>query len=166
MTLDDDTSQADEQPADSDQPAEQSDDKPADDQPAEPSDDKPADDQPAEPSDDKPADDQPAQQSDDKPADQPAEQSGELSAGRQNMLDLINTWMPTSLNSPMIPDGETQDLMAKAGWTKAQGVQSKADKDAGKPVTTSCGDILATMLRLWKSNFVGAFMIRDLDYKG
>ncbi len=179
MTLDDDTSQADEQPADSDQPAEQSDDKPADDQPAEPSDDKPADDQPAEPSDDKPADDQPAQQSDDKPADdqpaqqsddkpadQPAEQSGELSAGRQNMLDLINTWMPTSLNSPMIPDGETQDLMAKAGWTKAQGVQSKADKDAGKPVTTSCGDILATMLRLWKSNFVGAFMIRDLDSKG
>lgn len=90
----------------------------------------------------------------------------QLSAGRRNMLGLINKWMPTSLLNPRIPDGETEDLMAKAGWTKAQGVQSKKDKDAGKAVTTSCGDILRAMLRLWKSNFVGAFMIRDMDANG
>ncbi|HLJ26731.1 MAG TPA: hypothetical protein VKY85_08480 [Candidatus Angelobacter sp.] len=93
-------------------------------------------------------------------ADQPAQQ---LSAGRQNMLDLINKWMPTSLSQPMIPDGETQDLMAMAGWTTARGQQSKQDKDDHKPVATSCGDILSAMLRLWRSNFVGAFMIRDRD---
>jgi hypothetical protein len=31
---------------------------------------------------------------------------------------------------------------------------------------TSCGDILAAMLRLWGSNFIGAFAIRDQDAKG
>ncbi|HEY6969335.1 MAG TPA: hypothetical protein VJA94_09025 [Candidatus Angelobacter sp.] len=102
------------------------------------------------------------------PADggQPAAQSPEqqqLSAGRQNMLDLINKWMPTSLSQPMVPEGETQDLLAMAGWTAARGEQSKRDKEAHNPVVTSCGDVLATMLRFWKSNFVGAFMIRDRD---
>ena len=93
--------------------------------------------------------------------DQPAA-TGELSAKRQSMLDLINKWMPTSLNNARVPDGETQDLMAKAGWTKARGQQSKQEKDAcGHPVT-SCGDILAAMLKLWGSNFVGAFGIRDV----
>jgi len=90
----------------------------------------------------------------------------DLSPGRQEMLDLINKWMPTSLLIPRIPDGETEDLMAKAGWTKAKGVKFKQDKDAGGKVTTSCGDILSAMLRLWRSNFVGAFMIRDLDSRG
>jgi hypothetical protein len=106
----------------------------------------------------KPAD-QPAQQPEDKPAET-------LSAGRQNMLDLINKWMPTSLNQPRIPDGETQDLMVVAGWTKARGEESKSAKDNHQPVVTSCGDILSAMLRLWRSNFVGAFMIRDLDSRG
>ena len=88
--------------------------------------------------------------------------TGELSAKRQSMLDLINKWMPTSLNNPRVPDGETQDLMAKAGWTKARGQASKQEKDAGGHPVTSCGDILAAMLRLWGSNFVGAFGIRDV----
>jgi hypothetical protein len=91
---------------------------------------------------------------------------GDLSAKRQSMLDLIDKWMPTSLNSPRVPSGETQDLMANAGWTKARGQQSKQEKDAGGHPVTSCGDILATMLRLWGSNFIGAFMIRDQDSKG
>lgn len=91
---------------------------------------------------------------------------GELSPGRQNMLDLVNKWMPTSLLQPRVPEGEKQDLMGYAGWTKARGAQSKKEKEAGTPVVTSCGDILAAMLRLWKSNFIGAFGIRDLDSKG
>lgn len=89
-----------------------------------------------------------------------------LSAGRQNMLDLINKWMPTSLSQPRVPPGETQDLMAIAGWTKARGRRSKQEKDAGKRPVTSCGDILCAMLKLWKSNFIGAFLIRDVDSKG
>ena len=88
--------------------------------------------------------------------------TGELSAKRQSMLDLINKWMPTSINNARVPDGETQDLMAKAGWTKARGQQSKQEKDAGGHPVTSCGDILAAMLKLWGSNFVGAFGIRDV----
>jgi hypothetical protein len=92
--------------------------------------------------------------------------TGELSAKRQSMLDLIDKWMPTSLTNPRVPEGETQDLMARAGWTKARGQQSKQEKDAGGHPVTSCGDILAAMLRLWGSNFVGAFMIRDQDAKG
>jgi hypothetical protein len=91
---------------------------------------------------------------------------GELSAKRQSMLDLIDKWMPTSLNNPRVPEGETLDLMATAGWTKARGQQSKQEKDGGGHPVTSCGDILAAMLRLWGSNFVGAFMIRDQDAKG
>ena len=82
------------------------------------------------------------------------------------MLDLIDKWMPTSLNNPRVPDGETQDLMATAGWTKARGQQSKQEKDAGGHPVTSCGDILAAILRLWGSNFIGAFAIRDQDAKG
>jgi hypothetical protein len=92
--------------------------------------------------------------------------AGQLTTGRQNMLDLIDKWMPTSLNSPMVPEGETQDLMAKVGWTKATGQDNKKLKDDGKVFATSCGDILAAMLRLWGSNFVGAFNIRDQDSKG
>ena len=91
---------------------------------------------------------------------------GELSAKRQSMLDLIDKWMPTSLNNPRVPEGETLDLMATAGWTKARCQQSKQEKDGGGHPVTSCGDILAAMLRLWGSNFVGAFMIRDQDAKG
>jgi hypothetical protein len=174
MQPDDDTPQSDEQTAD-DQPAEQQEEQTTEsDQPAEQSDDKPADDQPTEQSDDKPADDQPSEQSDDKPTDdKPSEQSdgsgggsGELNAKRQNMIDLINKWMPTSLNNPRVPKDETQDLLAKAGWTKATGQASKKVKDDGGHPTTSCGDILSTMLKLWKSTFVGAFMIRDQDSKG
>jgi len=91
---------------------------------------------------------------------------GQLGAGRQNMLDLINKWMPTSLNSPMIPDGETRDLLAKAGWTKATGQANKKIKDDGGKFATSCGDVLKALLTEWKSNFVGAFNIRDQDSKG
>jgi hypothetical protein len=91
---------------------------------------------------------------------------GQLGAGRQNMLDLINKWMPTSLNSPMIPDGETQDLLAKAGWTKAIGQANKKVKDDGGKFATSCGDVLKALLTLWKSNFVGAFNIRDSNATG
>src|ERR1043166_2757019 len=94
------------------------------------------------------------------------EAKGELNAKRQSMLDLIDKWMPTSLNNPRVPEGETLDLMASAGWTKARGQQSKQEKDGGGHPVTSCGDILAAMLRLWGSNFVGAFMIRDQDAKG
>jgi hypothetical protein len=94
-------------------------------------------------------------------AGQPAT-TGELNAKRQSMLDLIDKWMPTSLNNPRVPDGETQDLMAKAGWTKATGQYNKKVKDDGGRPATSCGDILATMLKLWRSNFVGAFGIRDV----
>src|SRR6266446_2674925 len=115
-STDDSERQSDEQPTDSDQPVEQSEEQPADsDQPVEQAEEQPAEsEQPVEQSEEQPgASEQPTEQSDDKPADQ----SGELSAGRQNMLDLINKWMPTSLNSPMIPDGETQDLLARAGWT-------------------------------------------------
>jgi hypothetical protein len=89
-----------------------------------------------------------------------------LSAGRQNMLDLISKWMPTSLSQPHIPDGETVDLMAKAGWTKATGDDNKKLKDNGGHPATSCGDILKAMLTLWKSNFIAAFNIRDSDATG
>lgn len=99
-------------------------------------------------------------------AAEPAAAKGELSTKRQSMLDLIDKWMPTSLNNPRVPEGETLDLMARAGWTKARGQQSKQEKDGGGHPVTSCGDILAAMLRLWGSNFVGAFMIRDQDAKG
>ena len=98
-------------------------------------------------------------------AEQPAT-TGVLNAKRQSMLDLIAKWMPTSLNNPRVPQGETQDLMANAGWTKARGQQSKQEKDAGGHPVTSCGDILAAMLRLWRSTFIGAFAIRDQDAKG
>jgi len=82
------------------------------------------------------------------------------------MLDLIDKWMPTSLAQPRIPDGESQDLLAKAGWTKATGESSRKVKDDGGHPTTSCGDVLKALLVLWKSNFVGAFNIRDTDATG
>jgi hypothetical protein len=195
---DDDTPQADGQPAD-DQPAEQSQERPADsDQPTEQSDEQPVgsdqaqeseaaeqpEEQSGEESGEKPTDEsdqateQPGQ-STDETAEQADEKSGgsdvvageaaakgELSAKRQSMLDLIDKWMPTSLNNPRVPEGETLDLMARAGWTKARGQQSKQEKDAGGHPVTSCGDILAAMLKLWGSNFIGAFAIRDQDAKG
>src|SRR5262249_46365647 len=141
--------QSEEKPADdSEQPAEQSDNQPAEDtdQSAEQSEEQTTDtDQSTEQVDEQPADtDQSAEQSDETPTGEtdqseksaePVEGAGgsvaegELSAKRQSMLDLIDKWMPTSLNSPMIPDGETQDLMAKAGWTKATGQYNKKLKD-------------------------------------
>lgn len=90
--------------------------------------------------------------------------AGQLSAGRQNMLDLINKWMPTSLSQPMVPDGETQDLLSLAGWNKAMGQSSKTAKDNGQAFNTSCGDVLLALLKLWKSNFLGAFGIRDTGF--
>jgi hypothetical protein len=167
---DDDTPQADEQPAD-DQPAEQSEEQPADsDQPTEQSNEQPvgseqATEQPHQPTDET------AEHADEKSGGSDvvageAAAKGELSPKRQSMLDLIDKWMPTSLNNPRVPEGETLDLMARAGWTKARGQQSKQEKDGGGHPVTSCGDILAAMLRLWGSNFVGAFMIRDQDAKG
>jgi hypothetical protein len=179
---DDDTRQADELPAD-DQPEEQAEEQPADsDQSAE----QPAEetDQPEQQSDETPADesgqsteqpDQSADQTGEQAGEggggsdavaEPAAAKGELSTKRQSMLDLIDKWIPTSLNNPRVPQGETQDLMARAGWTKARGQQSKQEKDGGGHPVTSCGDILGAMLRLWGSNFVGAFMIRDQDAKG
>jgi len=177
--------QSEEEPADSDQPTEQSDEQPVGSDQAQESE---AAEQPEEQSDEesgeKPTDEseqateQPGQ-STDETAEQADEKSGgsdvvageaaakgELSPKRQSMLDLIDKWMPTSLNNPRVPEGETQDLMVKAGWTKARGQQSKQEKDGGGHPVTSCGDILAAMLRLWGSNFVGAFAIRDQDAKG
>ncbi len=177
--------QSEEQPADSDQPTEQSDEQPVGSDQAQESE---AAEQPEEQSDEesgeKPTDEseqateQPGQSTDETPeqADEnsggsdvvagEAAAKGELSAKRQSMLDLIDKWMPTSLNNPRVPEGETLDLMARAGWTKARGQQSKQKKDAGGHPVTSCGDILAAMLRLWGSNFIGAFAIRDQDAKG
>jgi len=136
----------------------------------------------SEPAQESEATEQPEEQSDTEPGEKPADESeqateqpdqstdetakGELNPKRQSMLDLIDKWMPTSLNNPRVPEGETLDLMATAGWTKARGQQSKQEKDAGGHPVTSCGDILAAMLRLWGSNFVGAFMIRDQDANG
>jgi hypothetical protein len=179
------TEQSDEQPADSDQSTEQAEEQPTDsEQSAGQSDDQSAEvtDQSAEQSG-ATSTDESEQATEQQAADQAAEQggeveadaradeaqtaaTGELSAKRQSMLDLIDKWMPTSLNNPRVPEGETQDLMAKAGWTKATGQYNKKLKDDGKVFATSCGDILAAMLRLWGSNFVGAFNIRDQDSKG
>jgi hypothetical protein len=89
-----------------------------------------------------------------------------MADNRQDMLDLIEKWMPTTLAKPNVPDGEEKDLFGHAGWTEEMGRRFKADKDAGKPVTTSCGDILHTLLKLWGSKFLGAFMIRDCDATG
>jgi hypothetical protein len=190
MPADDDTPKSDEEPVESDQSSAQVDDSATDsDQPTEQPDEQPAEgDQPEEQSNEESSEKstdatEQAPERPDRPTDETAEQAdessggsdalageapakGELSAKRQSMLDLIDKWMPTSLNNPRVPEGETQDLLATAGWTKARGQQSKQEKDAGGHPVTSCGDILAAMLRLWGSNFVGAFMIRDQDAKG
>jgi hypothetical protein len=173
-----DNQAADDAPADS-QSAAQPVDQSADNQAAEPAsaDGAPADGQAAEPPSDQPVAQDNSQ--DGQQAADPTDNSGNadgtqgqagsqdaLSAGRQNMLDLISKWMPTSLNQPHIPDGETVDLMAKAGWTKATGASNKKVKDAGGHPATSCGDILSAMLTLWKSNFIAAFGIRDTDATG
>jgi hypothetical protein len=162
--------QPDEQPVDSEQSresAEQSDGQPAGEaqQSDEQSGETPTDE--SEQATEQQAADQTAEQGGEGEADASASEAqpaatGELNAKRQSMLDLIDKWMPTSLDNPRVPEGETQDLMAKAGWTKARGQQSKQEKDAGGHPVTSCGDILAAMLRLWGSNFVGAFGIRDV----
>jgi len=148
----------DDQPADDEKPAEESEDKPAEQ----------SEDTPAEQSEDTAAEGQSDQPADDQPADDGGS-SGALNEKRQNMLDLVNKWMPTSLSNPRV-DGTSvkpgQDLMAKAGWDKARGQQSVVDKAAGKKVVTSCGDILAALLKLWKSNFVGYFNIRDAAVGG
>jgi hypothetical protein len=178
------TAGAEEQPTDSGQAAEQPEEQPAEgDQPAEPSEEQPTDsDQPVSdrdgqrsPSNDKPIDD--SDTSTGQSAGQPAQQSaaggegssGQLSAGRQNMLDLINHWMPTSLINPRV-DGKSvkpgQDLLAKAGWFKSTGEDNKKKKDAGQSFATSCGDVLHAMLVLWKSNFLGFFGIRDAAVGG
>lgn len=91
---------------------------------------------------------------------------------RQDLLDLVEKWMPTSLNYPMVPKGEKRDLLAMSGWNKAKGVASKAISDnnaatgSHDPVTTSCGDVLLAMLTLWRSSFLGAFLMRDADARG
>jgi len=177
--------ESEQQPTDSDQPAAQSDEQPAEqnDQSTEQSEEQPEE-QSDEESGEKPTDEsEQATEQQGESTDETAEQAdetsggsdvvageaaakGELSAKRQSILDLIDKWMPTSLNNPRVPEGETLDLMATAGWTKARGQQSKQEKDGGGHPVTSCGDILAAMLKLWGSNFVGAFMIRDQDAKG
>lgn len=86
---------------------------------------------------------------------------------RAAMVALVNKWMPTKLTAPKIPDDEkgpdglNRDLLALAGWTKQRGIDSKAQADAHVPVVTSCGDTLTAILKLWKSNIMGAFNIRD-----
>ena len=91
---------------------------------------------------------------------------------RQDMLDLVEKWMPTSLLNPRPPKGEKQDLLSRAGWGKARGVASKKVVDDNLangthvPVVTSCGDVLKAMLDLWRSAFVGAFIMRDADWRG
>jgi hypothetical protein len=92
-----------------------------------------------------------------------------LSDKRKDMLALVEMWFPTTLNSPRRPPGQPKDLLELAGWTTVTGAASQkvrtdnAANGTHNPIATSCGDVLATMLRLWKSGFVGAFMIRDMD---
>lgn len=187
--VDDDSQQEPEQqPVDSDQPTAQAEEQPTDqtDQSIEHSDTQQAEEtqQSDAQSGESPGDDtkqatteqsddavqQPDEQFDkgDGGAAQDAEQQtakGELNAKRKTMLDVIDKWMPTSLNNPRVPAGEDKDLMAKANWTKATGQANKKLKDDGKVFATSCGDILAAMLAEWRSNFIGAFAIRDRDAK-
>jgi hypothetical protein len=162
QVTDQSTEQSEEQTAESDQSAEQVEEQPTDsNQPVEQAAEQPdQSEQPDQTGEQATEGDAPEQATGQVPA------TGELNAKRQSMLDLIDKWMPTSLNNPRVPEGETQDLMAKAGWTKATGQYNKKLKDDGKVFATSCGDILAAMLRLWGSNFVGAFNIRDQDSKG
>jgi hypothetical protein len=80
---------------------------------------------------------------------------------RDEMIALVSKWMPTTLLAPKIPENETRDLLAVAGWSKQRGIDSKAQKDAGVPVVTSCGDVLTALLKMWRSNILGAFNIRD-----
>jgi hypothetical protein len=131
MTTDaDPEQQSDEEPADSDQSAAQSDEQTAEQsdmlQPAE----EPQ--QAAQESGEQPTDEseqateqpsqapEPADEESDKGDGGPEEGTqqspakGALNAKRQTMRDLIAKWMPTSLNNPRVPDGETQDLMATA----------------------------------------------------
>jgi hypothetical protein len=181
------TEQAEEQPAEGDQSTEQAEDQATDDdQSAGRSDTQTPEEaqQPAEQSGEKPTDEseQTIEQSD-QSGDQTGEQAeagsggskgaagqpaakGDLSAKRQSMLDLIDKWMPTSLNNPRKPQGETKDLLEKAGWTKATGQDNKKKKDAGEGFATGCGDVLHAMLVLWKSNFLGFFGIRDAAVGG
>jgi hypothetical protein len=103
MQPDDDIPQADEQPAD-DQPAEQSDEQPADsDQPTEQSEEQAAaDDQTTEPSEEQASDsDQPAEQSEEQPteSDQPAEQSEEQPADSDQPSEQADSDQPASASA-------------------------------------------------------------------
>jgi hypothetical protein len=95
-----------------------------------------------------------------------------LSDKRQAMLDVVTMWYNTKLSAPRRPPGEQKDLLARAGWTTLTGAASQKVRDDNvangthNPIATSCGDVLAEALRLWKSGFVGAFMIRDIDANG
>jgi hypothetical protein len=87
------------------------------------------------------------------------------SDARKDMLALCAKWYGTSLKYPVKPAGEAQDLLSLAGWSVKKGEDYKKVKDAGGTTDTSCGDVLAAVLRLWGSGFVGAFNIRDQGLK-
>lgn len=113
---------------------------------------------------------------------------------RQEMIDLVELWMPTSLDKPRKGGkpltGTERDLLQESGWNKKRGTDSKADSDTNKTrledwekakvkakaegkaeppkpaliaIVTSCGDVLATLLRFWGAEWIGAFNIRDSD---
>jgi len=115
-----------------------------------------------------------------------------LNEKRQYMLDVIDRWMPSSVKKPrppkppeLVPQDEVgrvyadgkpvaagtplPDILQASGWTPAM-VKSKLElQKATKALpTTSCGDVLATLLRLWGCDFdddckwtTRAFGIRD-----
>ncbi|MFO0618676.1 MAG: hypothetical protein U0414_39150 [Polyangiaceae bacterium] len=95
---------------------------------------------------------------------------------RADILALVDHWMDTSLYAPMVPKGETSDLLARAGWSKTTGRQYASIRDANEvarrehrpttPVVTSCGDVLQALLVMWGAEWVGAFNIRDSDSNG
>jgi flagellar motor protein MotB len=125
MPPDDDTPQSDEEPADSDQPAEQSDDQPTNDQPAEQTEEQPADDQPEQQSDEQQSDDQPAEQSEEQTtdsdqqteqsvdSDQPAEQAEEQPADSDQPAEQSDSDQPASASA--------DNTLAFAGGTASPG---------------------------------------------
>lgn len=101
---------------------------------------------------------------------------------RDYMIDLLNRWMPSSVLQPRPPkfaapeelkrghptaDAQS-DILSLAGWNKDTVKKAQDTKAASGLVTTSCGDVLSAMLRLWGCDFDGdgkmttrAFGIRD-----
>jgi hypothetical protein len=85
------------------------------------------------------------------------------------MRKLIDTWFPTSLNggtidgvpTPKIPVGQKMDLLGLSQWNKTMAKIHSDNKDH----VTSCGDVLTTMLKLWKTNILGALNFRDKSLK-